>query len=59
MLSAEQMLGLDNHAHGSEPEPQDQLLEEFTQDLTRQAKEGELDPVLGRENELRQLIGKV
>ena len=56
MLSAEQMLGLDDNAHGSKPEPQDQLLEEFTQDLTRQAKEGELDPVLGRESELRQLI---
>ncbi|RGP56805.1 type VI secretion system ATPase TssH [Pseudomonas abyssi] len=55
-LNAEQVLEQDNQGHGAESEPPDQLLEEFTQDLTRQAKEGELDPVLGRESELRQLI---
>ena len=55
-LNAEQVLEQYNQGHGAESEPPDQLLEEFTQDLTRQAKEGELDPVLGRESELRQLI---
>ena len=49
-LNAEQVLELDKQGHGAEPEPPDQLLEEFTQDLTRQAKEGELDLVLGRES---------
>lgn len=32
------------------------LLESYTHDLTRQAEEGTLDPVLGREREIRQLI---
>lgn len=31
-------------------------LEQYTIDLTQQAKSGELDPVLGRENEVRQMI---
>lgn len=31
-------------------------LEQYTIDLTEQAKGGELDPVLGRENEVRQMI---
>lgn len=31
-------------------------LEQYTIDLTQQAESGELDPVLGRENEVRQMI---
>lgn len=31
-------------------------LNQYTLDLTQQAKEGKLDPVLGRDNEIRQLI---
>ncbi|MGF6693686.1 type VI secretion system protein VasG [Metapseudomonas resinovorans] len=32
------------------------LLERFTQDLTAQAREGRIDPVLGRDDEVRQVI---
>ncbi len=35
---------------------QDSLLERFTHDLTRQAHEGRIDPVLCRDAEIRQLI---
>lgn len=31
-------------------------LGQFTQDLTQQARDGQLDPVLGRDNEIRQVI---
>lgn len=31
-------------------------LDQFTQDLTAQAKENKLDPILGRDNEIRQMI---
>lgn len=34
----------------------DSQLLRFGEDLTRQAREGKLDPVLGRENEIRQMI---
>ncbi|KOC87276.1 type VI secretion system ATPase TssH [Winslowiella iniecta] len=32
------------------------VLNKFTQDLTEQAKQGKIDPVLGRDNEIRQMI---
>lgn len=32
------------------------VLNKFTQDLTAQAREGRIDPVLGRDNEIRQMI---
>jgi len=39
------------------PSPQgESLLERFTHDLTRQAREGRIDPVLCRDAEIRQLI---
>ncbi|MDH2432920.1 type VI secretion system ATPase TssH [Pokkaliibacter sp. MBI-7] len=31
-------------------------LDQFTQDLTAQAREGKLDPILGRDDEIRQMI---
>ncbi|WDE07778.1 type VI secretion system ATPase TssH [Thalassomonas viridans] len=35
---------------------QQQVLDRFTTDLTEQAKQGELDPIVGRDEEIRQLI---
>lgn len=55
-LDAEHLQQLANQTQNPEPAVNQQLLDEFTQDLTRQAAAGELDPVLGRENELRQMI---
>lgn len=37
------------------PSPQE-ALEKYTYDLTEQAKEGKLDPVIGRESEIRRLM---
>ncbi len=38
------------------PETKFQVLEKYTVDITKQAREGKLDPVIGRENELRRLM---
>ncbi|WP_339435110.1 AAA family ATPase [Pseudomonas orientalis] len=40
----------------NQPIANESLLQRFTQDLTRQAREGRIDPVLCREREIRQLI---
>lgn len=39
-----------------EPESQYQALEKYSRDLTELAREEELDPVIGRENEIRRLM---
>jgi ATP-dependent Clp protease ATP-binding subunit ClpB len=39
-----------------EPERQYQALERFTRDLTEQARKGKLDPVIGRDEEIRRVI---
>lgn len=33
-----------------------QALSQFTVDLTQQARDGEIDPILGRDNEIRQMV---
>src|SRR2546425_3049713 len=38
------------------PESRFQALEKYTRDLTRLAREGKLDPVIGREQELRRVL---
>lgn len=38
------------------PEDKYQVLERYTKDLTRMAKEGKLDPVIGRDNEIRRVM---
>jgi type VI secretion system protein VasG len=38
------------------PDSQTPALDQFTQDLTARAREGQIDPVIGRELEIRQLI---
>ncbi|MGC2191293.1 MAG: ATP-dependent chaperone ClpB [Candidatus Dormiibacterota bacterium] len=38
------------------PESKFQVLERYTQDLTQQAREGKLDPVIGRDEEIRRTM---
>ncbi|MDF0528539.1 ATP-dependent chaperone ClpB [Tsukamurella sp. 8F] len=38
------------------PEAQYQALEKYSTDLTARAREGELDPVIGRDNEIRRVV---
>lgn len=39
-----------------EPETKYQVIEKYARNLTNQAKQGKLDPVIGRENEIRRLM---
>jgi ATP-dependent Clp protease ATP-binding subunit ClpB len=39
-----------------EPEQQYQALERFTRDLTEQARKGKIDPVIGRDEEIRRVM---
>ena len=43
-------------SQGKNAEAQYQILEKYTQNLTAQAKEGKLDPVIGRHEEIRRVI---
>jgi ATP-dependent Clp protease ATP-binding subunit ClpB len=38
------------------PETKYQIIERYTKNLTKLAKEGKLDPIIGRENEIRRII---
>ncbi|WP_339492607.1 MULTISPECIES: type VI secretion system ATPase TssH [unclassified Pseudomonas] len=40
----------------AKPDARQVLLDRFTQDLTAQAQEGQIDPVFGRDDEIRQVI---
>ena len=40
----------------ADPEAQYQALEKYSTDLTARAREGKLDPVIGRDNEIRRVI---
>ena len=42
--------------HRSEPENQYQALQRYTRDLTDAARKGKLDPVIGRDEEIRRVI---
>ena len=57
-LDAQRVLGflLSENPRTLPPEGGSSLLERFTHDLTRQARDGKLDPVLCRDNEIRQMI---
>jgi len=39
-----------------EPESKYQVIEKYTRNLTTMARQGKLDPVIGRENEIRRLM---
>lgn len=41
---------------GAPPAARDSLLEQYTQDLTQEAREGRIDPIVGRDSEIRQCI---
>ncbi len=57
-LDVQRVLGfvLSESPQTPSPEGGHSLLERFTHDLTRQARDGKLDPVLCRDNEIRQMI---
>ncbi|MDI2111739.1 type VI secretion system ATPase TssH [Commensalibacter nepenthis] len=40
----------------SEDDAYQQILDKFTTDVTRNAKEGKIDPIFGRDNEIRQMV---
>ncbi len=42
--------------HDQDPESKYQSLEKYTRDLTRLARDGELDPVIGRNDEIRRIM---
>lgn len=42
--------------HYQPPEDQENPLEKYTTNLTKKAKEGKIDPVIGRDNEIRRVI---
>ncbi len=44
------------HADSANPESKYQVLEKYGQNLTKLAKENELDPVIGRDGEIRRVI---
>lgn len=44
------------HAEVSDPTDSIEVLDKWCEDLTRQARDGEIDPVIGRETELRQVV---
>lgn len=46
----------ENNGENQEKEPQPSPLEEFGYDITAAAREGKLDPVVGRENEIMRVI---
>ena len=51
-----QVRGGDRRVTSTDPEQTYQALEKYGVDLTRQAKEGKLDPVIGRDSEIRRVI---
>ncbi len=40
----------------ADPEATYQALEKYSTDLTARAREGKLDPVIGRDNEIRRVV---
>ena len=47
---------LQEHMHTGQQNESQEALEEFTQDLTAAARSGKVDPVIGRDHEIRRLI---
>lgn len=43
-------------ARPGRPQPQDDLLDQYTQDLTADAHAGRIDPIVGRDGEIRQCV---
>jgi ATP-dependent Clp protease ATP-binding subunit ClpB len=56
LLSALQAVRGSHTVTDQEPEQKYQALERFTRDLTEQARQGKLDPVIGRDEEIRRVM---
>ncbi|MEI8320564.1 MAG: type VI secretion system ATPase TssH [Alphaproteobacteria bacterium] len=54
--SPEEVVGDETHHPKRSHESSTESLDRFTVDLTRQAQEGKIDPIEGREEEIRQII---
>ena len=56
MLQALQQVRGSHRVNSQNPEEQFQALEKYGQDLTARAREGKIDPVVGRDEEIRRVI---
>jgi len=56
LLEVIKMIRGNQKVQDQDPEAKYQALEKYTINLTRQAKEGKLDPVIGRDQEIRRLM---
>src|SRR5207247_3145936 len=56
LLAALQAVRGSHRVTDQEPEQKYQALERFTRDLTDQARKGKLDPVIGRDEEIRRVM---
>src|SRR4051812_10413776 len=56
MASGAAMAPADQQARGDEPQSETPALDEFGRDLTAEAREGRIDPVIGREEEIEQTV---
>jgi ATP-dependent Clp protease ATP-binding subunit ClpB len=56
ILNAMQVLRAGRKVEGEEAESQYESLKKYTRDLTQQAREGKMDPVVGRDEEIRRTL---
>ncbi|UWF47106.1 type VI secretion system ATPase TssH [Pseudomonas sp. N3-W] len=54
--SREHVAGVRSSVPGNPPPKQDSVLDQYTQDLTADAHAGRIDPIVGRDGEIRQCI---
>ncbi len=56
ILNAMQVMRAGRNVQGEEAENQYEALKKYTKDLTAQAREGKMDPVVGRDEEIRRTL---
>ncbi|MDP2306226.1 MAG: ATP-dependent chaperone ClpB [Pseudomonadota bacterium] len=56
VLNAMQVMRAGKNVSGEEAESQYEALKKYTRDLTAQAREGKIDPVVGRDEEIRRTL---
>ncbi|MFN7142246.1 MAG: ATP-dependent chaperone ClpB [Myxococcota bacterium] len=56
ILNAMQVMRAGKNVSGEEAESQYEALKKYTRDLTEQAREGKIDPVVGRDEEIRRTL---
>ncbi|MES2642034.1 MAG: ATP-dependent chaperone ClpB [Myxococcota bacterium] len=56
ILNAMQVMRAGKNVSGEEAESQYEALKKYTRDLTAQAREGKIDPVVGRDEEIRRTL---